>query len=81
MVYYKIADENGFITPYTINTDVGGNSTKEEHDTIAEMLRNAENGYGVKEEGGQFVYAKVPDAPEPDPTPEEALSILLGGEE
>ena len=81
MVYFKIADEDGFLSVSTLDANEGGNSTKEEHDTIAEMYRNAESGYGVKEEGGQFVYAKRPEPPEPELTPEEALSILLGGEE
>ena len=81
MVYFKYTDDDGFVSVATLNADEGGNSTKEEHDTIAEMYRNAESGYGVKEEGGQFVYAKRPEYPEPDPTPEEALNILLGGEE
>lgn len=79
MVYFKFTDENGFVSVSTLNADEGGNSTKEEHDTIAEMYRNAENGYGVKEVGGEFVYAQRPILPEPDPDPEEALSILLGG--
>lgn len=81
MVYYKMTDEDGFLTPCTINAETGGNSTKEEFDTIADMIRHAESGYGVKEAGGQFVYAEVPVAPEPDPDPEEALAILLGEEE
>lgn len=81
MVYFKNTDEDGFVSVSTLNADEGGNSTKEEHDTIAEMYRNAESGYGVKEAGGQFVYAEVPVAPEPDPDPEEALAILLGEEE
>ena len=81
MVYFKMTDEDGFLSVSTLNADEGGNSTKEEHDTIAEMYRNAESGYGVKEEGGQFVYAKRPEQPEPEIDPEEALSILLGGDE
>lgn len=81
MVYFKMTDEDGFVSVSTLNADEGGNSTKEEHDTIAEMYRNAESGYGVKEVDGEFVYAQRPILPEPDPTPEEALSILLGGVE
>ena len=80
MVYFKYTDDDGFVSVSTLNAETGGNSTKEEHDTIAEMYRNAEEGYGVKEEGGQFVYAKRPEEPG-EPTPEEALNILLGGEE
>ena len=81
MVYFKFTDEDGFVSVSTLNADEGGNSTKEEHDTIAEMYRNAESGYGVKEVGGEFVYVQRPIPPEPDPDPEEALSILLGGVE
>ena len=81
MVYFKFTDDDGFVSVSTLNAETGGNSTKEEHDTIAEMYRNAESGYGVKEEGGQFVYTKRPEPPEPEIDPEEALSILLGGEE
>lgn len=81
MVYFKMTDEDGFVSVSTLSADEGGNSTKEEHDTIAEMYRNAESGYGVKEVGGEFVYAQRPILPEPDPDPEEALAILLGGVE
>ena len=79
MVYFKMTDEDGFVSVSTLSADEGGNSTKEEYDTIAELYRNAESGYGVKEVGGEFVYAQRPIPPEPDPDPEEALSILLGG--
>lgn len=81
MVYFKYTDDDGFVSVSTLNAETGGNSTKEEHDAIAEMYRNAESGYGVKEVGGEFVYAQRPILPEPDPDPEEALSILLGGDE
>ena len=81
MVYYKSTDEDGFLFVSSLNAESGGNCTKEEHDTIAEMYRNAEIGYGVKEVGGEFVYAQRPIPPEPDPDPEEALSILLGDAE
>ena len=82
MVYFKNTDEDGFLFVSSLNAESGGNCTKEEHDTIAEMYRNAESGYGVKEVDGEFVYVQRPIPPEPDePTPEEALSILLGGVE
>ena len=80
MVYFKNTDEDGFLTVSTLNAETGGNSTKEEHDTIAELYRNAESGYGVKEEGGQFVYAKRPEEPNYI-TEEEAFEILIGGAE
>lgn len=79
MVYYKMKDENGFVSVATMNADEGGNSTNEEHDTIAEMYRNAEAGYGVVETENGFAYAKRP-APEPeDIAAEEAIDILFGG--
>lgn len=81
MVYFKFTDDDGFVSVSTLNAETGGNSTQEEHDTIAEMYRNAESGYGVKEVDGAYVYALRPIPPESDPTPEEALAILLGEEE
>lgn len=81
MVYFKFSDEDGFLAVSSLNAESGGNCTKEEHDTIAEMYRNAESGYGVQEVGGEFVYAQRPMPPESEPTPEEALAILLGEEE
>lgn len=82
MVYFKMTDENGFVSVATLNTDVGGNSTKTEHDTIAEMYRNAEAGYGVVETENGFVYAMRPVHDEPI-TEEEALTSyaneLTGG--
>ena len=66
MVYFKTTDENGFVSVSTLNADEGGNSTKTEHDTIAEMYRSAEAGYGVVETGGVFAYAKRPELPPVD---------------
>lgn len=81
MVYFKMTDENGFVSVSTLNADEGGNSTKEEHDAIAEMYRSAEAGYGVVETADGFSYAKRPEPQEPDLTDEEALEILLGGDD
>ncbi len=81
MVYFKLTDENGFVSVSTLNADVGGNSTKEEHDAVAKMYREAEPGYGVIENADGFAYAKRPESPEPEPTAEdkaEAYDILMG---
>ena len=79
MVYYKLIDENGFVSVSTLDAESGGNSTKAEHDTIAQMYREAESGYGVIETAEGFAYALRPVPPEPELTDEEALEILLGG--
>lgn len=79
MVYFKTIDENGFVSASTLNAETGGNSSKEEHDTVAQMYRDAEPGYGVVETESGFAYAKRPEPPETELTDEEALEILLGG--
>jgi hypothetical protein len=63
MVYFKMTDENGFVSVSTLNAETGGNSTKEEHDTVAQMYREAEPGYGVIETENGFAYAKRPTEP------------------
>lgn len=73
MVYFKLTDERGFVSVSTLNADSGGNCTRAEHDTIAEMYRNAEPGYGVIETEKGFVYAARPVEPEPM-TDEQALT-------
>ncbi len=80
MVYFKTIDENGFVSVSTLNAETGGNSTQAEHDTIVQMYRDAEPGYGVIETESGFAYAKRPEPPEPELTDEEALEILLGGD-
>lgn len=65
MVYFKMTDENGFVSVATMNAETGGNSTKAEHDTVAEMYRNAETGYGVIETADGFAYALRPVPEEP----------------
>lgn len=79
MVYYKMTDDNGFVSASTLNADTGGNSTKEEHDTIVQMYREAAHGYGVIETESGFAYAKRQEPPEPELTDEELVEILLGG--
>lgn len=79
MQYWKIADENRFVLASTLNADGEGNSTKEEYDEIAELYRNAPDGYGVMETSDGFEYAPFPAPPEQDLTDEEALEIILGG--
>ena len=68
MIYFKMTDEDGFVSVATMNADKGGNSTKEEHDAIAQMYVSAEAGYGVVETESGFVYAMRPV----EPTDEEA---------
>lgn len=80
MVYYKLTDADGFVSVSTLNADEGGNSTKAEHDVVAEMYLSAEPGYGVIETENGFAYAKRPDEPVDEPTAEDILDILLGGE-
>ena len=79
MVYFKMIDDNGFVSVSTLNAETGGNSTREEHDTIVQMYREAEPGYGVIETASGLAYAKRPQPPEPELTDEETLEILLGG--
>lgn len=80
MIYFKMTDADGFVSVSTLNAETGGNSTKEEHDTVAQMYRDTEQGYGVIETESGFAYAKRPEPPEPELTDEEALEILLGGD-
>lgn len=49
---YKFAD-------CALNADGEGNSTKEEHDIIADMYRNAPNGCGVMETESGFDYERI----------------------
>lgn len=80
MVYFKNTDEDGFLSVSSLNAESGGNCTKEEHDTIAAMYRNAEPGYGVIETMGGFEYAPRPEEPNYI-TEDEAFEILIGGAE
>ena len=79
MIYMKTTNNDGFVFASTINAETGGNSTKAEHDVIVGMYENAADGYGVKEEGGEFVYAAYHANDNIDDS--EALEILLGGAE
>lgn len=78
MVYFKMTDENGFVSVSTLNAETGGNSTKEEHDAVAEMYRNAEAGYGVIETDNGFAYAKRPEPPAEDDATAEDYEAALG---
>lgn len=80
MVYFKSTDANGFVSVSTLNADTGGNSTQAEHDTVTQMYRDAEPGYGVVETESGFAYAKRPEPLEPELTDEELVEILLGGD-
>ena len=79
MQYWKFKSDDGFISVSTINADGEGNSNKTEHDTVANMLRNAPAGYGVIETESGFDYAPVPIDPDPELDEAAALEILLGG--
>lgn len=78
MQYWKTI-VNGFVTVATINADGDGNSTKSEHDTVAELLRDAPAGSGVVETESGFAYAQFPVDPDPEMDDSAALEILLGG--
>lgn len=78
MAYFKIVNKDGFISVSTLNDDEGGNISKAEFDTIAEMYRNAESGYGVVETENGYEYAERPVIDDDEITDEEALSILTG---
>jgi hypothetical protein len=73
MVYVKLIDSDGFVSVATLNAETGGNSTKEEHDTIEQMYKDASPGLGVIETKTGFAYAPRP-APEEPITEEEALT-------
>ena len=73
MVYFKMTDENGFVSVSTLNAETGGSCTKAEHDAVAQMYRDAEPGFGVIEKEGGFAYAPRPVEPEPL-TDEDALT-------
>ena len=64
MVYFKMTDENGFVSVSTLNAETGGNCTRAEHDAVAQMYRDAEPGFGVIEKDIGFVYAERPVEPE-----------------
>ena len=81
MQYWKNTDENGFVTASTINADGEGNSTKEEHDVIADMYRNAPNGCGVIETESGFDYEILPIDQKPEIDEAEAYNIIFGGAE
>ena len=85
--YYKIVDENGYISGFGTNgSDNMTAITGEEYNSLVTMFSNrptAEEGhaYILRDDPREWVLIEVPPDPEPDPTPEEALNILLGGEE
>lgn len=60
MAYFCSIDNDGFLTVSTLDTSSNGNSTKEEHDTVSEMYRNAERGYGVVRTSNGYEYAIRP---------------------
>lgn len=78
MRYYKTKDDDDFVSVSTIDADGNGNSTKAEHDEIAEMYSNAPDGYGVIETANGFEYAARPIDPDPELDDSELLDILMG---
>lgn len=79
MQYWKMTYNDGFVSVSTINAEGDGNSTKAEHDTVAELLRNAPAGSGVVETESGFAYAPFPVDPDPELDDSAALEILMGG--
>lgn len=83
MKYYEYK-EDGYIV--CVGTGgMGDEITEEEYNEIMTIIRNrpqetAEIGYRLKTDLTWESYEKEP-TPEPEPTAEEALSILLGGAE
>lgn len=84
MQYYKIV-YNGLLSGInTINADGNGNITKEEYDSIKELLVNIPTGKQIRDNGdGTYSYEDAPPMPEPEPTDEDyaaAGRILMGVE-
>ena len=82
-MFYKIT-ESDYITAIG-KGDSGEEITKAEYNEILSVIRNkpprtATTDYRLKTNLTWESY-EIEPTPEPDPTPEEALSILLGGAE
>lgn len=80
MRYYKSMDSNVVAGINTVDIDGEGNITQAEYNTLKAMLNAMPDGKCIVDNGGTYSYADRPPAPEPDPTSEEALEILLGGD-
>ena len=84
--YYKIVDGDGFISGFGTNgSDSATAITEEDYNSLTTMFSNrptAEEGhaYILRDNPREWVLIEVPIVPE-EVDPEEALSILLGGEE
>ena len=81
MRFYEY-QSNGYITQYGRGGAGGETITEERYSAILSAVENApeetdEIGYRLKTDLTWEQYEKEP-VPEPDPTPEEALAILLG---
>ena len=84
--FYKIVDGDGFISGFGTNgSDSMTAITEEEYNNLLTMFSNrptAEEGhaYILRDNPREWVLIEVPVEPD-EPDAEEALSILLGGEE
>ena len=84
--FYKIVDDGGYITGFGTNgSDSMTAITEEDYNSLLTMFSNrptAEEGhaYILRDDPREWVLIEVHVEPD-DPTPEEALNILLGGEE
>ena len=80
MRYYKNIDENGFVCINTLNGDGYGNITQQEYNYIITLLRAMPTGKCLHDDGnGEYSYVDIPVI-EDEPTIEEVIEILLGGE-
>lgn len=78
MVYWKNIDENGAVSISTLNADGEGNITETEYNEILALLRAMPDGKMLVETASGYEYADIPEPPDEDITPEEALDILTG---
>lgn len=84
--FYKMVDENGYISGFGTNgSDDATSITENEYDalmTFWQTMPTASEGYAyiMRDEPREWVLVEVPV--EPDiPEADEALAILLGGDE
>ena len=86
IAYYKIVDENGFISGFGTNgSDTATEITEEEYNSLLTMFSNrptAEEGhaYVLRDNPREWVLIELPPEPEHEPLPEEIIDIILGGE-
>lgn len=78
MIYWKNKNDNGAVCISTLNADGEGNITETEYNEIRALLRAIPEGKMLIETASGYEYADIPEPPEEDITPEEAIEILLG---